>query len=214
MARDLCTVVRGPDQALRSSLVRFDMALQPTDLILELSARPLECIVESKMNVRMPLIQTWRTPDVDLLPVRERQTDVDLVEAASAVVFARCLHHHPAGGYAPEAILEAGNVLGNHCAQGLARLHSLEVDLDGALHADRPTGVPFRTLRTRSRTGREHPPDGRAAAAFPADTRRCACCAGERLPRAGPPSLRACRRRDRARPGPRDRPARPRSTPR
>jgi hypothetical protein len=111
------------------------MALQPTDLILELSARPLECIVESKMNVRMPLIQTWRTPDIDLLPVRERQADVDLVEAASAVVFARCLHHHSAGGYAPEAILEAGNVLGNNCAQALARLHSLEVDLDGALHA-------------------------------------------------------------------------------
>src|SRR5215470_13366871 len=64
-----------------------------------------------------------------------RQADVDLVEAASAVVFARCLHHNPAGGYAPEAILEADNVLGNDCAQGLARLHSLEVDLDGALHA-------------------------------------------------------------------------------
>ena len=52
------------------------MALQPTDLILELSARPLECIIESKMNVRMPLVQTWRTPDVDLLSVRERQADV------------------------------------------------------------------------------------------------------------------------------------------
>src|SRR6516225_5494688 len=87
------------------------------------------------MNVRMPLVQTWRTPDVDLLSVRERQADVDLVEAAGAVVFARCPHHHPAGGYAPEAILEAGNVLGNNCAQGLARLHSLKVDLDGALHA-------------------------------------------------------------------------------
>ena len=87
------------------------------------------------MNVRMPLVQTWRAPDIDLLSVRERQADVDLVETAGAVVFARCLHHHPAGGYAPEVILEAGNVLGNNCAQGLARLHSLEVDLDGALHA-------------------------------------------------------------------------------
>ena len=48
------------------------MALQPTDLILELSACPLECIVESKMNVRMPLVQTRRTPDIDLLSVRER----------------------------------------------------------------------------------------------------------------------------------------------
>src|SRR6516165_6399391 len=56
-----------------------------------------------------------------LLSVRERQADADLVEAASAVVFARCLHHHPAGGYAPEAILKAGNVLGNNGAQGLAR---------------------------------------------------------------------------------------------
>src|SRR6516162_2813828 len=136
------------------------------------------------------------------------------VEAAGAVVFARCPHHHPAGGYAPEAILEAGNVLGNNCEQGLARLHSLKVDLDGALHTYRPTGVPFRTLRTSSRTGREHPPGDRAAAAFPADTRPYAYCAGERLPRAGPPSLRACRRRDRAKPGPPDRPARPRSTPR
>ena len=41
------------------------------------------------MNVRMPLVQTWRTPDIDLLSVRERQADVDLVEAASAMVFAR-----------------------------------------------------------------------------------------------------------------------------
>src|SRR6516164_1742290 len=65
-------IVRGPAQALRSSRMRFDVALQPTDLILELSARPLECIVESKMNVRMPLVQTWRTPDIDLLSVRER----------------------------------------------------------------------------------------------------------------------------------------------
>ena len=80
MARDLCTksawdlisVLRGPDQALRSSLVHFDMALQPTDLILELSARPLECIVESKMNVGMPLVQPWRAPDIDLLSVRQR----------------------------------------------------------------------------------------------------------------------------------------------
>jgi hypothetical protein len=48
------------------------MALQPTDLILELSACPLECIVESKMNVRMPLVETGRAPDVDLLSVRER----------------------------------------------------------------------------------------------------------------------------------------------
>src|ERR1700745_396600 len=190
------------------------MALQPTDLILELSARPLERIVESEMNVRMPLIQTWRTPDINLLSVRERQADMDLVEAAGAVVFARRLHHHPAGGYAPEAILKPGNVLCNNCAQGLARLHSLEVDLDGALHAYCPTDVPFRTLRTSGRTGRAHLPDDRAAAAFPADTRPCACCAGERLPRAGPPSLRARRRRGRAQPGPRERPARPRSTPR
>jgi hypothetical protein len=86
------------------------MALQPTDLILELSARPLERIVESEMNVRMPLIQTWRTPDIDLLSVWERHADVDLVEAAGAVVFARRLHHHPAGGYPPETILKLGNV--------------------------------------------------------------------------------------------------------
>ena len=83
------------------------MALQPTDLILELSTRPLECIVESKMNVGMPLVQPWRAPDIDLLSVRERQADVDLIETAGAVVFTRCLHHYAAGGYAPEAILEA-----------------------------------------------------------------------------------------------------------
>src|SRR5262249_60796156 len=127
------------------------MALQPADLILQLPPRPLEGIVESEMSVRMPLVQARRTPDTDLLSVRERQADVDLVEAAVAMVFARRLHHHPAGGYAPEAILEPGNVLGNNRAQGLARLHSLEVDLDGALHAYCPTDVPFRTLRTRSR---------------------------------------------------------------
>jgi hypothetical protein len=106
MARDLCTKpawdLNFRRQKLGSSLVRFDMALQPTDLILELPARPLERIVESKMNVRMPLVETWRTPDIDLLSVRERQADVDLVEAASAVVFARCLHHHPAAVMRPK----------------------------------------------------------------------------------------------------------------
>jgi len=111
------------------------MALQPTDLILELSARPLECIIESEMKVRMPLVETWGVSNIDLLSVRERQADVDLVEAAGAVVFARCFYHHPTCGYASEAIREACNVVGNNCAQGLARLHSLEVDLDGALHA-------------------------------------------------------------------------------
>ena len=83
------------------------MALQPADLILQLSACPLERIVESKVNVRMPLVETWGASNIDFLSVRERQADVDFVEAAGAVVFARCLHHHPAGGYAPEAILEA-----------------------------------------------------------------------------------------------------------
>jgi len=38
--------------------VRFDITLHPTDLILELSARPVERVIESKMNIRMPLIQT------------------------------------------------------------------------------------------------------------------------------------------------------------
>src|SRR5215831_17409715 len=206
--------VGGSDQTLRLNLVHFDMALQPADLILQLSACPLESIVESKVDVRMPLVETWGASNIDLLPVRERHADVDLVETAGAVVFARCFHHHPAGGYAPEPILEAGNVLGNNCAQGLARLHSLEVDLDGLCMHPRPTDVPFRTLRMSGRTGKEHPPGDRAAAAFPADTRPCACCAGERLPRAGPPTRRACRRRDRAKPGPRDRPAHPRSAPR
>src|SRR5262249_12052562 len=94
--------------------LKAHVALQPTDLILELSARPLECIVESKMNVRMPLVQARRAPDIDLLSVRERQADVDLIETAGAVVFARCLHHDSTR----EATLEADNVLGNNCAQG------------------------------------------------------------------------------------------------
>jgi hypothetical protein len=85
------------------------MALQPADLILQLSACPLECIVESKVKVRMPLVGTWGASNIDLLSIRERQADVDLVEAAGAVVFARCLHDHPQGGYAPEAIFEACN---------------------------------------------------------------------------------------------------------
>ena len=56
--------------------MRFDVALQPADLILQLSARPLECIVESEMNVRMPLVETWGASNIDLLSVRERQADV------------------------------------------------------------------------------------------------------------------------------------------
>ena len=65
-------------KTLGLSLVRFDMALQPADLILQLSACPLKCIVESKVNVRMPLVETWGASNIDLLSVR----DVDLVAPA------------------------------------------------------------------------------------------------------------------------------------
>ena len=110
------------------------MALQPADLILQLSACPLECIVESKVNVRMPLVQTWGASNIDLLPVRESQADVDLVEASVEVAPAWCLEHDPAGGYAREAILKRCNPRDNGSAQCFAGLHALKVDLNPALH--------------------------------------------------------------------------------
>jgi hypothetical protein len=36
------------------------MALQLSDLVLQLPACRLERVIQSKMNVRMPLVETWR----------------------------------------------------------------------------------------------------------------------------------------------------------
>src|SRR5262249_6708088 len=105
--------------------MRLNVTLQTADLVLQPAARPLESIVERKLNVGMALVEVWSASNIDFFSTRKREPDIDLVEASVEVAPARHLEHDPAGGYAREAILERCNPRNNGSAQCLTGLHAL-----------------------------------------------------------------------------------------
>ena len=72
--------------------------------------------------------------DIDLAAIRQRQTDIDLVESASAVVRAWRFQGHAAGGHAAISLFELVHMVCNRGTNILPRIHPLEVDLDRCLH--------------------------------------------------------------------------------
>ena len=67
-------------------LVTFHLTLGAAHLILKLSARVLEGIVDGECQIGMPLVGRRRPFNVHLAAVRQRKADMNLVEAAGAVM--------------------------------------------------------------------------------------------------------------------------------
>jgi hypothetical protein len=100
--------------------------------------RALECIIDSEIRVRMALVRGRGAADVDLSPLRQRQTNIDLIKAARAMMFAWRLDDDATGGDAPKSLLKPCNMFEHAVAEQLARVHSLEIDMHGDFHIQTP----------------------------------------------------------------------------
>ena len=67
-------------------LVMFHLTLGAAHLILKLSARVLEGIVDGECQIGMPLVGRRSLFNVHLAAVRQRKADMNLVKAAGAVM--------------------------------------------------------------------------------------------------------------------------------
>jgi len=103
-------------------------------LILQLTARALEGVVERVVEVSVALVVLRRAIDIDRAAVRQNQMDIDLVEAAGAVVAAGRLQDHAGRGNAAEALLKRRHLLVDGRTHVRPRLHALKINLDWRLH--------------------------------------------------------------------------------
>src|SRR5512143_2188399 len=86
----------------------------------------------------MALVILGSTSDIDLFALWQRQTDIDFVEAAGAVVAARRLEDHPAGRNSPKTLLELGDVISDGAPDIWACVHALKINLDWCFHGFLP----------------------------------------------------------------------------
>jgi hypothetical protein len=114
------------------------LPLQVANLILQLPARPFERIVDGEIQIGMALIGLRGAVDIDFPSVGKRQTDVDLIKPAGAVMTAGCFQHHLACGHATESLFEISDMLGKSGLDLRLRFHALKFDFDWRLHDPEP----------------------------------------------------------------------------
>ena len=78
------------------------LALQFSDLVLQLSPRALEGVIDCEGQIGMPLIILRGVANIDFTALRQREPDADLVQATLMVMVTWCLEHYSAGGDAAE----------------------------------------------------------------------------------------------------------------
>jgi hypothetical protein len=135
------------DLSNRLRFMLLHLPLHSARVILQAPTRPHESIIESESNVGIPLIRLRRSRDIDLPPIRERETNIDLVEAAGAVMAAGSSQHDPAGGHATIALFEVGDTPGNIIPDFRLSGHPLKIDFDWRLHAVAPDDWPKNDYR-------------------------------------------------------------------
>ena len=91
------------------------------------------------MNIAVTFIGAWSTADVDFPSIGQSEANIDLVQAATAVVLAGRPHHDMASGDPTEAIFESGNIVGNVLAHFLGWLEPVKFDSRCCFHDLFPT---------------------------------------------------------------------------
>ena len=110
------------------------LASGAANLILGLSARVLESIIESKGQVGMPLVLGRGTLHVHLAAVGKRETDVDLIQSALAVMLTGRFEHDPARCYAAPELFELRHVRRDGVFDVRVPGHALKLDFRRRLH--------------------------------------------------------------------------------
>lgn len=123
------------DLSHRLHIMMFDVPGQSPDLILQLSPRSLEGIVDCKRVVSISFVGRRRSADVDLTAIRQRQTDMNMVEPARLVPLARSLDRDSAGANVSEPILELGYMLFDGRMRLCGFRYVMKLDLNRRLHS-------------------------------------------------------------------------------
>jgi hypothetical protein len=124
----------------------FHLALRAADLILQLPAGVFEGVVEGECEIRMPLIRRRSPFHIHLPAVRQRETDVDLVKPAGAVMLTGAFQHHPACSYTAPALLELRHVLRDGIFDYRSSGDALKFEFRRRLHVL----LPFAKLKSRA----------------------------------------------------------------
>src|SRR5579863_5593361 len=95
----------------RWPLAMFHLTLRAANLILKLPARVLESVVDGKCQVGMSLVVRGSSFHVHLAAVRKRETNIDLVKSAPAVMLTRPLQDDSARRHTTPPLLKFGNTL-------------------------------------------------------------------------------------------------------
>ena len=97
---ELARRIKPDDRSNRRAFVMLHLPLRAANLILELPAGVLESIVEGECQIGIPLVLRRRPSHIHLAAVGKRETNVDLVQTAFAVMLTGPFQHDPARGYA------------------------------------------------------------------------------------------------------------------
>jgi hypothetical protein len=111
---------------------------QPLALVLYAPPRALECIIDREIRVCMTFVSRRCAADIDLSPLRQGQPDIDLVQAASVMMFGWRLDGDATGGDTAKSLLKAREMFEHAVAEQFVRIHSLEIDMHGAFHVQTP----------------------------------------------------------------------------
>ena len=79
------------------SIVMFHIASHSPDLFMQLLARMLESIADSKCQIRAAFVFRWSVLDVHFAAFREHEANVHLIKAAFAVMRTGRLYQDAAG---------------------------------------------------------------------------------------------------------------------
>src|SRR5450759_294239 len=88
--------IKPHDGSDRLRFVAFGHSPHAPGVVLQTPARPLERVIDSVGQVRMSLVGLRRPADIDFTAIRQRQPNVDVVQAAGLVPMAGTFNDDPA----------------------------------------------------------------------------------------------------------------------
>ncbi len=122
------------DPSGRLAFMVLHVSGKSPNLILQLSPRSLEGVVYCKRVVSISFVGRRRSADVDFTAIRQRQTDMNMVEPARPVPLARSLDRDSAGADMSEPFLELGYMLFDSRMRLCGLRHVMKLDLNRRLH--------------------------------------------------------------------------------
>ncbi len=114
--------------------MRFRLALQFADLILQLAARAVKRVVDGKRQIGKPLVSHRAAVGIDLTPIGQHEADAHLIVPAALVMIAGTDDADVTSGDAAEPLFKLCNMRGNRLAHPISGFHSLERNLNGGFH--------------------------------------------------------------------------------